>query len=205
MDETSKFGQQYLATAVHTDNRETLILSLNEMANKSAQSKLAIFKEKLADLEAVKEKLTQWLDVTASDPIDFIAGESMPFDWSLLHNDAVYRLLIEPSPEYDAAAERSQALKEAAKAKLQQKQEKRCTQLLQAAKSLKKITAGISADGLWQSAESSKASKTTGGEARKCRFAVKYKEKVALIRKQCADLQEIAAEYGKKYVRVSIL
>uniref|UniRef100_A0A914V799 Uncharacterized protein n=1 Tax=Plectus sambesii TaxID=2011161 RepID=A0A914V799_9BILA len=56
MDETSKFGQQYLATTVRTDNGETFVLGLNEMANKSAQPMLAIFKEKLADLDAVKGK-----------------------------------------------------------------------------------------------------------------------------------------------------
>jgi hypothetical protein len=56
------------------------------------------------DLNGYFRKLTQWLDATANDPTDFVAGESMPFDRSLLHNDVVFQLLIEPNPECDAAA-----------------------------------------------------------------------------------------------------
>uniref|UniRef100_A0A914VV74 Uncharacterized protein n=1 Tax=Plectus sambesii TaxID=2011161 RepID=A0A914VV74_9BILA len=51
MDETTKYGQQYLSTTIRTADGETLVFLMNEKPNKSAQTTLDILKEELADAD----------------------------------------------------------------------------------------------------------------------------------------------------------
>uniref|UniRef100_A0A914WIN5 Uncharacterized protein n=1 Tax=Plectus sambesii TaxID=2011161 RepID=A0A914WIN5_9BILA len=121
-DETSKFGQQFLATAVRTKNfgenrlHKAVLADLKEPLFMSELKVLALIGKVVTsplwrlleseihvlDMNLYFSRLLSWLDESAADPTDFLSGVSGPFD-EHLRDDAVFRKLIAPH-ECDAGA-----------------------------------------------------------------------------------------------------